>query len=183
MSTPRFGTIIRHLSDNPETAVALAAKLPTPILRHLAAALRDEVRNRAVAQGDHDALIEEAFEQAFGRDGMGSAPWVAGDVVVCPGSIVAKSRASHRCRFVSVDDTWIWDCGDLLREEKRSHPGRDDGFKAVALLPVIEGMNLDVVTGKARAGQHSVERVVSYEMRRGELVEVSQRTVSARNMQ
>ncbi len=71
----------------------------------------------------------------------------------------------------------------LIREEKLSHPGREEGFKAVALLPVIEGLSLDLVTGRARAGQHSVEHVVSYEVRSGDLVEVSQRTVSARDMQ
>ncbi|MEM9463744.1 MAG: hypothetical protein AAGA90_00130 [Actinomycetota bacterium] len=160
----------------------LASALPDDTLRHLAAAIRDEVRDRARRSGDHDAIIDEAFEQAFGRDGLGSGPWVSGDVIVCPGSIVAKNRSSHRCRFVSVDDVWIWDSHELIREEKQSHPGRDEGFKAVALLPVIEGMELDVVTGRARAGQHSVERVVSYEIRRGELVEVSQRTVNARDM-
>jgi hypothetical protein len=37
-------------------------------------------------------------------------------------------------------------------------------------------MSWPVVPGK---GQHSVEHVVSYEVRGGELVEVSQRTVNA----
>ncbi len=171
------------LTDDIEAAPALAGRLPDDTLRHLAASVRDEMRSRARDSGDHDAIIDEAFEQAFGRDGLGVGPWVSGDVVVCPGSIVAKNRSSHRCRFVSVDDVWIWDSAELIREEKQSHPGRDEGFKAVALIPVIEGMALDLVTGRARAGQHSVEKVISYEVRRGELVEVSQRTISARDMQ
>ena len=40
---------------------------------------------------------------------------------------------------------------------------------------------LDVVSGRQRSGQHSVEHVVSYEVRGGELVEVSQRNVNARH--
>lgn len=175
--------VAERLVDDIDAATALASVLPDDTLRHLAAAIRDEVRGRARASGDHDAIIEEAFEQAFGRDGLGSGPWVSGDVIVCPGSIVAKNRSSHRCRFVSVDDVWIWDSQELIREEKQSHPGRDEGFKAVALLPLVEGLALDLVTGRARSGQHSVERVVSYEVRRGELVEVSSRVVSARDMQ
>ena len=175
--------VAERLVDDIDAATALASVLPDDTLRHLAAAIRDEVRGRARASGDHDAIIEEAFEQAFGRDGLGSSPWVSGDVIVCPGSIVAKNRSSHRCRFVSVDDVWIWDSQELIREEKQSHPGRDEGFKAVALLPLVEGLALDLVTGRARSGQHSVERVVSYEVRRGELVEVSSRVVSARDMQ
>ncbi len=183
MAARRYGTIVRHLTEEPEAAVELAAKLPDDVLAHLAAALRDEVRKRAIDSGDHDALIEQAFEEGFGRDGLGMPPWISGAVIVCPGSIVAKNRTNHRCRFVSVDDVWIWDSIELIEEQKRSHPGRDDGFKAVALLPITEAMTLDLVTGRARGGQHSVERVVSYEVRRGELVEVSQRTISARGMQ
>ena len=183
MTDDVLGSAAECLAADIDAAPELAAALPDETLRHLAAAIRDEVRGRARESGDHDAIIEEAFEQAFGRDGLGSGPWVSGDVIVCPGSIVAKNRSSHRCRFVSVDDVWIWDSHELIREEKQSHPGRDEGFKAVALVPLVEGMELDLVTGRARAGQHSVERVVSYEVRRGELVEVSQRTVSARDMQ
>ena len=183
MATRRYGTIVRHLTEIPEAAAELAVKLPDDVLIHLAAALRDETRDRAIRSGDQSAVIEQAFEHGFGRDGLGTSPWISGAVIVCPGSIVAKNRANHRCRFVSVDDVWIWDSIELLEEQKRSHPGRDDGFKAVALLPITEGMSLDLVTGKARGGRHSVERVVSYEVRRGELVEVSQRKVSAGGMQ
>ena len=115
-------------------------------------------------------------------DGLATLPWVEGDIIVCPGSLIAKSRTNHRCRFVSVDDTWIWDSGELLREDKRSTPGVEDGFRAVALLPLVDGFTLDVVSGKARAGQHSVDRVVSFEVRARELVEVSQRVVAAAGM-
>ena len=52
----------------------------------------------------------------------------------------------------------------------------------VALIPVVDGTELDVVSGRARAGGHSVEHVVSYEVREGDLVEVSQRDVATKNM-
>ena len=126
-----------------------------------------------------DAVIGAAFEVGFGRDGLGVLPWVEGNLIICPGGMVSKSRASHRCRFVSVDDCWIWDCSMLLREDKRSSPGTDEGFRAIALLPLVDGLGLDVVSGRARQGQHSVEHIVSYQVRSGELVEVSQRTVNA----
>ena len=182
MATRRYGTIVRHLADDPETAVELAAKLPDGVLHHLAEALADESRRRAIASGDHAALIAETFDTGFSRDGLGADPWIEGQVIVCPGAMVAKSRTNHRCRFVSVDDVWIWESLDLIEEEKRSNPGVDDGFRAVALLPIVNGMLLDVVTGRARAGQHTVDRVVSYAVRRGKLVEVSQRNVSGRGM-
>jgi hypothetical protein len=158
-------------------------KLSDDELSNIGEVVHQLQRERAVSRGDLDAIIANAFEVGFGRDGLGVNPWVEGNVVVCPGGIISKSRASHRCRFISVDDTWIWESGELIREDKRSIPGTEDGFRAVALLPILNGMELDVVSGKARSGQHSVDKVISYVVKRGDLVEVSQRTVTSAGMQ
>lgn len=157
-------------------------EMPDDDLHHLAEVVRQVQVERAIDSGDHDAIIAAAFESGFGRDGLGMLPWVEGSMIVCPGGMVSKSRTSHRCRFISVDDAWVWESCLLLREDKRSSPGTQDGFRAIALVPLVDGTELDVVTGKARSGQHSVDHVVSYEVRAGELVEVSQRTVTPANM-
>ena len=167
---------------DPDAVVAQVRALDDDELHNLAEVVRQVQIERAIEAGDHDAIIAAAFEQGFGRDGLGTLPWVEANVVVCPGGLVAKSRANHRCRFVSVDDVWVWESGLLLREDKRSSPGTDDGFRAIALVALVDGTAIDVVAGKARGGQHSVDHVVSYEVRGGELVEVSQRTVAAANM-
>ena len=180
MATRRYGTIVRHLKEDPDTAAELAAKLPDDQLIELAAALRDEMQKRARESGDADAVIEAAFEAGFARDGLGVLPWIEKPYLVCPGGLVAKNRANHRCQFVSADDRWVWESCDLVREDKRSTPGDDEGFRAIALLPIIEGMQLDVVRARMKQGQHNVERVTSMTVRRGRLVEVEQREVSAR---
>ena len=151
-------------------------------LHNVAEAVRQVQIERAIEAGDLEAVIARAFEIGFGRDGLGVTPWVEGDVVVCPGGLISKSRTSHRCRFVSIDDVWVWDSGLLMREDKRSTPGTDDGFRAVAVIPVIDGTEIDVVTGRARTGGHSVEHVTSLEIRGGALIEVSQRDVTSKNM-
>lgn len=151
-------------------------------LHHLAEIVRQAQVARAIGSGDHDAIIAAGFESGFGRDGLGVLPWVEGSLVVCPGGMVSKSRTSHRCRFVSVDDEWVWESGVLLREDKRSSPGAAEGFRAIALVPLVDGTSIDVVTGRARSGQHSVDHVVSYEVRGGELIEVSQRNVAPSRM-
>lgn len=178
----RYGTIVRHLQDDPASAVELVSKLSEDALFQLGSAVADEMRRRAVADGNEDAVIAEAFETGFGRDGLGMLPWINGPYIVCPGGLTSKGRSSHRCRFVSVNDTWIWDSELLITESKRSLPGTTDGFRAVALVPIIESTELDVVAGRMRSGQHSVEHVVSYAVRKGRLVEVSQRTVKAAGM-
>ncbi|MGK0435042.1 MAG: hypothetical protein ACJA0V_004201, partial [Planctomycetota bacterium] len=73
-----------------------------------------------------------------------------------------------------------WESGDMIDEVKRSLTGSDEGFRAIALLPIIEGMELDVVRARMRQGQHNVERVTSLRVRKGRLVEVERRDVSAR---
>lgn len=181
-STRRVNAAARLLTGHPDDAVRVLQRLDPDELSNINEVVRQLQRQRAMAKGDLDEIIAEAFEVGFGRDGLGTMPWVEGEVIVCPGGLISKSRTSHRCRFVSVDDSWIWESGELLREDKRSTPGPEDGFRAVALLPLMDGLALDVVSGKARAGQHSVDRVVSYEVRRRELVEVSQRTVVAAGM-
>lgn len=170
---------MRHLTEDPTCAVELAQKLDDQVLVHLAAALGDETRRRALEQGDQQAVIDEGFDHGFGRDGLGVLPYLEGPYIVCPGAMVSKRKGNHQCRFVSVNDTWIWDSHELVYEEKRSSPGADEGFRAIALLPPIEGMKLDVVSGKARSGQHQVDLVVSFAVRKGDLVEVSQRNVAA----
>ncbi len=167
---------------SPEQFSASLREMSSDELHRLAEAVRRVQLERAVDSGDHDAIIARAFEIGFGRDGLGMLPWLEGEVVVCPGGLVSKSRTNHRCRFVSVDDVWVWDSGLLMREDKRAAPGSDDGFRAVALIPAIDGTALDVVSGRARSGGHAVEHVVSFEVRGGDLVEVGQRDVVARNM-
>lgn len=168
--------------EDPAVLIANLRQMSGDDLHNLAEAVRQVQIERAVASGDHDAVIAQAFENGFGRDGLGMLPWIEGDVIVCPGGLVSKSRSSHRCRFVSVDDVWVWDSGLLIREDKRSSPGVEEGFRAIALIPVVDGTELDVVTGKARSSGHSVDHVVSYEVRAGDLIEVAQRTITPQKM-
>ncbi len=182
MVTRRYGTIVRHLTDEPDAAVELVGRLDDATLAHLGAAVNDETRRRAVDAGDLDALVDAAFEEGFGRDGLGADPWIEGRVLVCPGGLVGRGPSAHRCRFVSVDGVWVWESTELLREDKRSLPGGDHGFRAVALVVPREGLELDTVTARLRAGRHRVDRVVSHLVRRGRLVEVATREVSGRSL-
>ena len=181
-STRRLKATASLLSSHPEDIIATLELLEPAALHNLGAAIEQVQVERALASGDLDAIIDDAFDTGFGSDGLAVLPWVTHDLVVCPGGLVARSQTNHKCRFVSVNDCWVWESQELVREDKRSSPGKLDGFRAVALLPVIQGTTLDVVSGKARAGQHSVDRVVSFKVDDGELVEVAQRTVASRGM-
>jgi hypothetical protein len=180
-STRRINAAAKLLAA-PDEVKRVIAKLDDQQLANLGDAISQDQSQRAVSRGDLDEIIAQAFETGFGSDGLAVLPWMEGTVIVCPGGLIWSSRGSHTCRFVSVNDIWIWDSYELIREDKRSTPGDKDGFRAVALLPALEGMSLDVVSGMARSGQHSVGKVVSYVVKKGELVEVSQRDVSRKGM-
>ncbi len=178
-SARRINATAKLLAGHPDDVMRILGKLGRAELANVAEAARQIQQERAIAAGDLDQIVARAFETGFGGDGLGLLPWIEGDVMVCPGAIVAKSKANHRCRFISVDDIWIWDSPRLVREDKRSNPGSDEGFRAIGLIGVVDGTAIDVVSGRARRNLHSVDRVVSYEVRRGELIEVSQRDVAA----
>ena len=182
-STRRVNASARLLGGAPDDVARVLGRLDDAELSNVGEVVRQIQRRRAMDDGDLDAVIAHGFEVGFGRDDLAVLPWVEGRLVICPGGLVGTSRGGHRCRFVSVDDVWIWESDDLVREDKRSIAGARDGFRAVAVLPLVDGLGLDVVSGRARGGQHSVELVVSMEVRRGELVEVAQRSVTAAGMQ
>ncbi len=182
VSPRRINAAAKILAGEPADAVRVLSRLDGDDLSNLGEVVHQIQRERAVAEGDPDAIIDEAFEEGFGPDGMGHPPWIEGSVIVCPGSIINKSKTNHRCRFISVNDTWVWDSAEVMREDKRSTPGSQDGFRAVALVPVLNGMTLDVVTGRARSGQHQVDKVISYKVKRNKLVEVAQRNVKSSGM-
>ena len=92
-----------------DAVIDMLSDLDDDDLHHIAEKVRQLQTERALTSGDHDAIISAAFESGFGRDGLGVLPWVEGNLIICPGGMVSKSRASHRCRFVSVNDCWIWD--------------------------------------------------------------------------
>ena len=151
-------------------------------LNQLQVEMQNEIRQRAIQSGDHDAIIKQAFQIGFERSGLGVMPWVEGQLLICPGALVSKSLANHRCRFVSVNEEWVWQSGQLITETKRPSPGTDKGFRAIARIPVIEGLAIDIVSGKMQSGQHRAEKVVSFEIQDGKLVEVSQRVVPTDGM-
>ena len=144
--------------------------------------MQEEILRRAIRSGDHDSIIKQAFEVAFDRSGLGVIPWIEGKFLICPGALVSKSAGNHRCRFVSVDQEWVWQSKQLITETKRPSPGNDKGFRAIALIPVIEGTAIDIVTGKMQSGLHKAEKVASFEVKEEQLVEVSQRVISAEGM-
>jgi hypothetical protein len=152
------------------------ASLSRSELSALAAALAAEQQARAVADADPEALCVLGFEQGFTTEGLPRDPFLVGEVLVCPGARVDRSGTSHDCGFVAVGEKWVWEADDLLADEVRHPPGPKPRMRSVSLLAAYDGMELDLVLSRARAGVHQMRSARSFVVRAGELVLVNTRT-------
>lgn len=135
-------------------------------LDELAGAVAAEQRRRARALGDLDALADEAFERLFDLKGAALDPEVHGRLLVCPGSVVAKSKSVQLSRFVAIGDDWVWDAGDLLHDEVRR--GEGAAMRSISIVPLLEGTEVHVVWSKGPRGGRRLERATSYRVRSGQ---------------
>ncbi|MEM8902108.1 MAG: hypothetical protein AAGA17_19225 [Actinomycetota bacterium] len=151
----------------------LVGSLDDAALDHLVAALTDEQRRRAVEAGDVEAVADRAFEELFDAKGAAGEPRVEGRLLVCPGSVVPKSKTVHLSRFVAVGETWVWDTIDLLHDEVRR--GEGPAMRSVSIVPLVEGLEFHVVWSKGPSGGRRLERATSYRVRGGDPEPVSTR--------
>jgi hypothetical protein len=145
-------------------------------LADLAAMIAAEQRERAVAAADPDALVELGFSQGFTGDGMPRDPWLVNGVLVCTGTRIDRSATGHDCGFVSVGGSWVWEADDLLADVVRHLPGPKSRMRAVSLVAAYDGLELDLVVSRARAGVHQMKSARSFVVRDGALVLVTTRT-------
>lgn len=137
-------------------------------LSGVAEAVAAEQRSRASAQGDLSALVDDVFRTGFDSQGMARAPWLVGGVLVCPGSKVGATPASHRCRFVAIGDAWVWESRDVLLDEMRQvGNGRTH---TVTLIAAFDGLEGWTVTSKARSGRHERQQADGFRVEGGQLV-------------
>lgn len=147
-------------------------------LARLIANARTVQHERALADGDLDALVAEGFRSGFTRPGRAVDPWVTGRVLVCPGSLTGTSRSSHECSFVKVGEAWVWQAEERLLDEVRplQSPGHFEQ-RSVTLLAAVDGLELDLVTCKARSGTHRLVAARSFVLDEGVLRLVRTRSV------
>jgi hypothetical protein len=166
------------LSDKEVDGMLIALeKASNSQIRRIQGLLTDIQRDRCVAEGDEAALIEEGFIRGFDGRGHALSPWVIGDVLVCPGSIVYKSATSHECFFVKIEDEWVWESSEAFADVvRRIGEGARQHQRSVTLVSALEGMSLDYVHAKKRQGAHRGISGSSYRITGGSLEHISTRT-------
>ena len=142
-----------------------------------------EQQQRAVAGRDLAAISDRAFAKAFSGSRV-APPWLDGGLLVCPGLLVDKSKQSHDSTFVTVapaggDSHWVWESDSCVSDEIRKLPGKLRRNQSVTLVAVADNTEADMVSMQKRQGRLKVVKVASYEVRRGELVQVATRAKPA----
>ena len=134
-----------------------------------------EQRRRAVEGGDLDALAELGFAQGFDSRGATKAPWMVNGILVCPGIKSDTGRLSHRCTFVSVGGTWVWEHADTVADVIKHVAGRQVEQRSITLVAAYDGLEYDVVSSRSRGGPHEVQKVQSFTIQGGAPVLVNTR--------
>lgn len=152
---------------------ALLQLLADDELAELDVLISEHRHQRALARGDLAALVAEGFESGFGRRGLPLQPVVVDGVILCFGGINAKSESSHDCGFVSVDDEWVWESPQVVAHEVE--PAGKGGKKTVSVIPLQEGLELDLVEMRMRQGTHEMQKATTYRVEENQMVKVGTR--------
>lgn len=141
-----------------------------------------EQHRRALDNNDIDALIADAFTTEFANN-VPSQPWIHDGLLFCPGTINYRSKTSHNCTFVSLNNEWVWDSPDLLTDKTKDVAGPKRIRHSLSVVLAREGLEVDVVSSTSRAnGPCQMKRVVSYQIIDGELSQTSTRSRKAFNL-
>lgn len=134
----------------------------------LAAAIAEEQYERALGQGDLNALLEWGFTDMFGADSKPRDPVLRNGLVVIAGSKIARSKSSHDCAWVVTGDDWIWDNEEKLAHELRTVTnGSKEVTKAISIVCPYEGQQLEIVSAKMRSGKHTATASRAFVIKNG----------------
>lgn len=147
-------------------------------LSRAALIISHEIKSRALANCEPDALIAKFFKEGFDSKEMPKDPVLLDDILVCLGAKLDKSVMNHNCAFVRVNNSWSWEHEDLLKDEIRYLPGAKSRMQSVSLIPVVDGTSVDLVESKTINSVHKLVAVKSYVVEGKALVLVSSRKVS-----
>lgn len=139
-------------------------------------------RERALAVGDVDAIIDEAFTRGFTTTGAVREPYFHSGLLVCPGYKFDKSKMNHDCSFVQISGSWVWESEEKVQDAKRSTlKGTRALLRTVTVIAPYDGMEVDQITSTTSNGVHERKSLRSWVVKRAGLELVAARDRSAKH--
>ncbi len=111
--------------------------------------------------GTAACLVDEAFNLAFDRRGRPRLPYLAGELLVCPGGL-AGTWQGHRCRFVSVDGLWCWEHPAVAADEIRSSTGPARLLQSVTVIDPAAVTLVEAVKSRCDWGVHRLLETTAF---------------------
>lgn len=136
-----------------------------------------ELYSRNIANAEPSSLIKLGFERGFTSKLVPVQPWVVNGVLIAPGYKKESSVFNHKCSFIKVNDSWVWESEHKILDEIRSDTKI---LRSVTLIALMDSFQIDVLTSKARNSVHVLENIVSYNYEEGVLLKTSSRNISTK---
>jgi hypothetical protein len=144
-------------------------------LQELITLANAELYTRNIANSDPDSLIKLGFEKGFTTKLTPVQPLIHNGILIAPGYKKESSVFSHKCSFIKVNDSWVWESDHKILDEIRSN---NKLLQSITLIALMDGFQIDVLTSKARNSVHVLENIVSYNYEEGVLFKTSSRNIS-----
>ena len=160
--------------------LALIQELPQDELVRAFNVLKGELAQRASIEGlERISNSNELASKLYYSSNLKLAPYVEDGLVYCPGIKTSRSALSHKCTFISVSNKWCWEDESKLSDEM-IFTQNDSGktVNSLTILPLTEGLVLDVVSCKASGSAHKVISVRTYEIIDGNLISIKSRNIN-----
>ena len=146
-------------------------------LKNFLEVVKMELYTRNLNNCDPSTLLKLGFDQGFTSKLTTVTPWIVGGVLIAPGYKKEASAFSHKCSFVKVNDSWVWESEYKVDSEIRNS---NKLLQSVTLIALFEGAQVDVLTSKARNSVHILENITSYMYENDDLIKTSSRNVSTK---
>jgi hypothetical protein len=87
------------------------------------------------------------------------------------------SATNHICKFVSINDKWVWESASLV-ESQNKYSDSDHKLLTLAVVTFQEGDRVDIVESKANIMGHKAKKIASYTISNNKLSKVKNRDIT-----
>lgn len=154
-----LGATSNVATPEPDWTQLTPSKLSDVQIDHLLEVLRTEKYDRAFSRADPEALMAMCFDSMFTRTGQATPPELHHGVIVCAGSRIPKSKTSHSCCFVAIDNSMCWESEFVIADTMEgASTEKDTKLQAATLVQAQEGMKVAYLPCSWSLGKHALKR-------------------------
>jgi hypothetical protein len=122
---------------------------------------------------NNDDEIE--FESFFKHE-LCAEPLVKDGLLYAYGAKKKSSSTNHSCKFVSINDQWVWESPKIVKNRTR-YSDSEAKLITLAVITIDDGDKVDVIESRANLIGHKAKKITSYLVKNGQLEKTKSRVV------